>query len=67
MADAFKLTPEQQTALNNMAPELNAARATIEKLKRAGVNVTEQEDRLNQAIQMRDGFLREFGRPLPSR
>lgn len=68
MAEPFKLTPEHQQALTNMAPELNAARDTIEKLKRIpGIDVSDQEDRLNTALAMRDGFLREFGRPLPSR
>lgn len=67
MADVFQLSAEHQQQLSAMTPELNAARQTIEKMKRAGLDVSDLEARLQAAIQTRDGFLREFGKALPTR
>lgn len=68
MADAFRLTPEQVVALRGNQPKINAARDTINRLKRIGIPVDEQEERLNLAEQITRGMLAEFsptGRPQP--
>lgn len=66
MADPFKLTPEQVVALRGNVPKINAARETAERLRRIGVNVDEQLERLELAHQITQGMLNEFsptGRP----
>lgn len=60
MAEQFKLTPEEVRTLRDVQPHINVARDTIERLEKIGVDVTEQRARLEQAVQIRDGLLREF-------
>lgn len=67
MADPFRLTAEDQTKLRAMAPDLKAAADTIAKLKQIGIDVTEQEARVQQAQQIRDGFLQHFSNPIIQR
>lgn len=66
MPDPFRLTPEQVVALRGNVPKINAARETAERLRRIGVNVDEQIERLDLAQQITNGMLSEFsptGRP----
>lgn len=67
MPDQFKLTNDEQRALQQMNPDLAAARDTIAKLEAMGIDVTEQKDRLERASTIRTGFLREFSNPLTTR
>jgi hypothetical protein len=60
MADPFKLTPEEVVALRGNIPKLNQAQETIERLKRIGIDVTEQEERLAIARRVNQGMLTEF-------
>lgn len=59
-AQGFKLSAEQVTSLRSVQDHLNAAKDTIDRLKRIGIDVSAHEDALNEAIQTRDGLLREF-------
>lgn len=66
MPDAYRLSPEQIANLREAQPHINAARANIERLKRIGLDVSQQEAELESAVNLRDGLLREFsptGRP----
>lgn len=67
MAEPFKLSPQAQTSLRAMTPDLKAAQDTIAKLKLIGVPVEEQEARIQQAQQLRDGLLQHFSNPITTR
>lgn len=68
MADRTMLTAEEQLALRDMTPQLNAARDIIDRLKKIGtVDVTEQEQRLQAVTQTREGLLQQFGQPIVQR
>jgi hypothetical protein len=60
MADPFRLTPEQVVTLRGNMPKINAAKDTAQRLKRIGIDVTEQEERLALAEQVTRGMLNEF-------
>lgn len=66
MADPFRLTPEQVVTLRGNLPKINAAKDTASRLKRIGIDTSEQDERLALAEQVTRGMLTEFsptGRP----
>lgn len=67
MAEPFKLTPQDQSVLRAMTPDLKAAQDTIAKLRLIGVPVDEQEERIAQAQKLRDGLLQHFSNPITTR
>ena len=67
MQDMFRLTAEEQTTLKANDARINAIRDAIAKLKASGLDVSEMEDRLNQAITIKSGLLQHFGAPVTDR
>lgn len=67
MPDVFKLTAEEQAAFRAQQPELAAVAQQIAKLKAMGLDVSEQEQRLDAAQKVRAGFLEHFGSPTSPR
>lgn len=67
MIDQFRLDPDEQKRLRGMDQSITILRETIKKMKAIGMPVEEQEERLENAVRMRDGFLREFGSPVVPR
>lgn len=67
MADNFRLTPEEQSALRGNGATIRTLREHIAKLKAAGFPVDEQEEMLNRLMGQNEGLLREFGAPLQPR
>lgn len=59
-AQAFKLSPERVTSLRATQDHLNAARDTIERLERIGIDMTAHRAAYDEAVATRDGLLREF-------
>ena len=57
----FKLSPEREQALKDMAPDLTALQQEINKAARAGIDVTELAQKLAKTKSLREGLLREYG------
>lgn len=63
MIDAHRLTPEEQQTLNGMSREMAVIENTIKGLEAAGIDCTEQRERLERAKLIRSGLLQHFGNP----
>ena len=57
----FKLNPEQEKTLKEMAPDLEALEREINKAARAGIDVTDLAQKLQKTKSLREGLLREYG------
>lgn len=67
MEDTFRLTVEEQQRLRAQDRPIQTVRETLDKMARIGLPVDEQKERLERAIQVRDGLIREFGNPVMPR
>lgn len=63
----FQLSNEQTGTLRDMAQDLAQLEDVIAKAERAGLDMSEQRARLEYAKTLREGFLREFGKPVVQR
>lgn len=57
----IRLTQEEEEQLQAAGQQIAALRKTIQQMKRAGLDVTAEEEQLEYAENLRKGFLREFG------
>lgn len=55
-----QLTPEMIASLHALEETVNVIGQEIERAKRAGLDVSELEDRLNNVESMRQGILKEY-------
>jgi len=62
--EPFRLSEDQVEHLQSMIPMLNRLRAEIDRAERAGFDVAELKERYEQTRQLRDGLMREYGRPV---
>lgn len=58
----IELSAESIQTLQDLASRIKAARAEIERAKRAGLNVAEHEAALDQYDALREGLLAQYGR-----
>ena len=59
--EPYKLTPEQEKTLKEMAPDLDALQKEINRAARAGIDVSELQAKLAKTKSLREGLLREYG------
>jgi hypothetical protein len=55
------VSPDDLQKLRDLLPDIQEAEQEIARAKRAGIDVTEAERKLNDAKRKRDGILREYG------
>jgi len=60
ITEPVKLDPKDVTTLQDMALSISLLKQEIGKAKRAGIDVKEIEERLNQTAKLREGLLREY-------
>lgn len=61
MAQEFRLSTAQRKALVASKANIDKLQEQINKAKRAGLNVDALQAKLDEARQLRDGLLREYG------
>ena len=59
--EKIKLEPEDIKALKELEPLIEHAREEIERAKRIGIDVSDLEAELNEAVALRDAILKEYG------
>lgn len=60
--DELFLTPEDQATLEQMAPAFEIMQKNIDKMKAAGMDVTQIEADFTKGKELREGVLRELTR-----
>lgn len=60
ITEPVKLEPKDVTALQDMATSIALLKNEMAKAKRAGIDVKEIEERLNETAKLREGLLREY-------
>ena len=57
----IQFTKETEELLKSLDKEIELARTEIERAKRLGIDVSDLEEQLKKAIEIRDDLLRRFG------
>jgi len=58
----FTLKPEDEAMLRGLQGDIDHARFELERAKRIGIDVSELEEQLNRAVQLRDDLLKTYGK-----
>lgn len=61
MSADLTLTSEEQTVLRDAQRQVRELRAVVDRLERAGLDVTAERAELDRAEQLATGLLKEFG------
>lgn len=57
----IRLSRETEELLRSLDKEIELARQEIERAKRLGIDVSDLEEQLKKAVEIRDDLLRRFG------
>lgn len=57
----IKLSPEQEQVLRDLEEDIEVAKRELERAKSIGIDVSDLERKLEEAIKMRDELLRLYG------
>ena len=60
--EPIMLTPEDQKTLEDLATDIDALERELERAIEAGIDVSEQREKLDAAKSLREGILRVYGR-----
>lgn len=59
--EQIKLSKEDIERLKELDPLIDHAKEEIERAKRVGIDVSDLEEQLNEAVKLRDMLLKEYG------
>lgn len=59
--EEIKIPKKDLEALEGLVPDIDALERELSKAERAGIDVTEQRKRFEEAKSLREGVLREYG------
>lgn len=60
LTEPIRLDPKTVKELEDMSLNITLLKSEIAKAKRAGLDMSEMEEKLNQTIRLREGLLREY-------
>jgi len=58
----FTLKPEDEAMLRALQGDIDHARFELDRAKRIGIDVSELEEQLERAVQLRDDLLKTYGK-----
>jgi len=59
--EQIKLSKEDIERLKELDPLIQHAKEEIDRAKRVGIDVSDLEEQLNEAVKLRDMLLKEYG------